>query len=130
MGLTCFFPFCQPPPLAPASRPDHLHLCNPRRHAGDADYHTPCHYGAGPPTTDAATCADGRRPATTGITKSFDFHLKVRVVTSHLSFGSSRVIWSHFRVRVESVSRVTVQISVGTRHGILLQSLVHCWHVT
>ena len=46
---------------------------------------------------------------------------KGRVVTSHLSFGSSRVIWSHFRVRVESSH---MQISMGTSHGILLESLV------
>ena len=32
---------------------------------------------------------------------------QARVVTSHLNFGSSRVIWSHFRVRVESVESHT-----------------------
>ena len=53
-----------------------------------------------------------------------------RIVMDHLSFGSIQVNWSHFRVQVESVSWVTVQISMGTSHGILLKSLVHCWYVT
>ena len=47
-----------------------------------------------------------------------------RVVMSHLSFGWSRVIWSDFRVRVESSQSSHVQISMGTSHGILLESLV------
>ena len=55
----------------------------------------------------------------------------LRVVTSHLSFGSSRVIWSHFRVPVESsrVSRVMYKISMGMSPGILLESLVMSWYV-
>ena len=52
------------------------------------------------------------------------------VVTSHLSFGSSRVIWSHFRVLVELSQSSHVQISMGTSHGILLESLVMSWYVT
>ena len=43
-------------------------------------------------------------------------------VTSHLSFGSIRVIWSHFRVRVESVASCT------NFNG--NESLVMSWYVT
>ena len=46
----------------------------------------------------------------------------LRVVTSHLNFGSSLVIWSHFRV--ESSQSSHVQISMGTSHGILLETFV------
>ena len=53
-----------------------------------------------------------------------------RVVTSHFSFRSSRVIWSHFMVRVESSQSSPVQISMETSHRILLESLVMFWYVT
>ena len=50
--------------------------------------------------------------------------LKTRVVTSHLNFGSSRVIWSHFRVRVESCTNFNGNESRNTARvtGMCLES--------
>ena len=64
---------------------------------------------------------------------NFIRYLQSRVVKGHLIFGSSRVIWSHFRVRVASrVSRVNfsqVKILMGTSHRMTARITGMSWYV-